>query len=444
MAVQNKYLTIHGHILRSFCCLPAIIQKNVELAKEFELPDKPAVLLSESIQKHTGIAQRRYAEKNAASSDLIVKAVQATTITLADINAIIVATTSGDYPSPATAHCVHAGLKLQDAVHCFDVASSCSSFLSAFRSALGVMLTSHKHVLIAASEVKNKGLPKTDLRTRSLFGDGAAGLLLKQKANNENYDFFCFCHEESNSKIIHNIMIPVGGSKEPTTIDNIHKNKLFLNQPKETFVVIVKALVKAIEKSWAERINLLKSMNENDTDSIPCTIFIHQANKNILKEVKQKINANIANKIPILMTDIGNTVCASLPILRARFLFLKSIISYEKNFVTKDELVNYFKTLCQKTNKFSYTNKNNGIVFTAFFANEIIEIFDDGCSSIDNCWLQQIDTEEYLEILFLLKDSLITCNEKMTRIKYLDIWITAGGGFQTVTLLHGKINTFTS
>lgn len=444
MSVKKSYLTLQGHILNSFCCLPAIIQKNVEIAKEFESIDKPVALLSASMLKHTGIAQRRYAQYDEASSDLIIKAVQATSMTLTDISAIVVATTSGDCPSPATSHFVHAGLKLHENVHCFDVASSCSSFLSALRSAFGVMLTSQKHVMVAASEVKNKGLPKTDLRTRSLFGDGAAGLLLKQKENNDNYDFFYYCHEESNTKIIHNIIIPVGGSKAPTTIENIHKNKLFLNQPKETYAIIVKALVKAIEKSWTERTELLKSMNENEPETIPCTIFIHQANKNILKEVKQKINSKLSHKVPILMADIGNTVCASLPILRTRFLFLKSIISFENNFVTKNELLNYFKLLCQKTNKFSYTNKNNGIVFKAFFANEVIEIFDEGCTSIDNCWLQQIDSDEYLEILFLLKDMHFTCNEKVTRIKYVDIWITAGGGFQTVALLHGKINTFTS
>lgn len=439
MLPEKEQITIYGHILHSFCYLPALIIRNDELAKSFATAEKSAAALSATILKHTGIEQRRYAQPDEATSDLIVHAVQNSSIQKEKLDAVVVATTSGDHPSPATAHFVHAGLKLPHAVHCFDVASSCSSFLSAFRSTLGVLFTSNNNVLIAAAEVKNTGLPPTDLRTRSLFGDGAAGIVLKRKVINKNYDFFQFCYQETNSDIIQNIIIPVGGSRMPTTISNIHDNKLYLKQPKETFLIIVKSLLKAIQIAWLARTKLLNEMNEKSPESIPCTIFIHQANKNILIEVKEKLNPELSKKIPILMADIGNTVCASLPILRTRFLFIKSIIKYENNFVCKNELISYFKFLCGKSNYIKYSIKNTGISFTTVWENETIEIFDAGSTCLEDSWLEQIKTEEYSEIITLIKNENISCKNKLTNLKSLDIWIAAGGGFQTIALLHGKI-----
>ena len=439
MTVSKENFTIYTDIVSSFCHLPAVLQSNVNIAKDFQSTGKTVSDVATSIQKHTGIIQRRYALPEQACSDLVIQAVLHSTIDLNNIASIVIATTSGDCPSPATAHFIHAGLNLHPYVHCFDVASSCSSFLSALRSSLGITQTTSQAVLLAASEVKNKGLLQDDLRTRSLFGDGAAGIVLRQNLPKKNKDFFCFAHQESNSKIINNITIPVGGSRQPTTLENINKNKLFLNQPKETFSIIVKSLIKAIESCWEQRTKMLLEMNSNYDDTVPCTIFIDQANKKILKEVKQKINSQLSDKITILMADIGNTVCASLPILRSRVLFLKNILSYEKNFICKKELVNYFSELCKKSNFFSYKIKENGILFQTIYANELIEIFDSGSFSLSNSWLEQISEEEYLDLVNLTKKETETCNKDGARIKYLDIWIAAGGGFQTVGVLHGKL-----
>ena len=322
MTKLNQKPPVFANIVSSFCCLPSNKISNLDITKDFPCENKTVNSVSESILKHTGIFERRYALNDEAASDLAIKAILNSSLNLTKIDALIVATTSGDYPSPATAHFVHKGLNLNKNIHCLDVASSCSSFLSAIRSAFG-FITTNANTLIIASEVKNKGLTKEDLRTRSLFGDGASGMFIeKNKPNNDKNDFFDFCYQESLSTLAERIYIPVGGSREPTNIINISRNKLELNHPKETFFQIVKSITEAIETSWNVRQNYISPNSTNETDILPGMIFIHQANKNIIKEVKIRINKDISERIPILMADIGNTVCASLPILRTRVLFL--------------------------------------------------------------------------------------------------------------------------
>ena len=166
---------------------------------------------------------------------------------LRNLDALIVATTSPDMPSPATAHRLHGKLNLLGHVHCFDVSSSCTSFLSALRAGIGIM---ERQVLIIATECKQKTLNQADLRTRSLFGDGAAGILLEPSDGTEAFAFPYVC---SNSSAVHRIQIPVGGSVEPFTASNLHRVGLELNEPKSTFFLIVNQFVLAIQSAWDAR-----------------------------------------------------------------------------------------------------------------------------------------------------------------------------------------------
>lgn len=434
----NKNHTIFSNLKSSFCCLPSIKINNLEIAKEFQNQQKNVSEISKSILKHTGVFERRYAQPFEAASDLAVKAIENSSVNKQNIDALIVATTSGDYPSPATAHLVHKSLNLNKQIHCLDVASSCSSFLSAFRCSFGFIST-NSNTLIIATEVKHKGLPKDDLRTRSLFGDGAAGIFLEKTPHSEN-DFFQFCYQESISSFAQNIYIPVGGTREPTNIENIHRNKLEFQNPKVTYLQIVKSITEAIEKSWKQRHQIICENVQNTQLNFPGMIFIHQANKNIIKEVKNRLNKETSERIPILMGDTGNMVCASLPVLRTRVLFLKSLFQYKKSRILKKDLINYFSSVCENSKLFSFKVINNGIQFTTTWGNEIIHIFDDGCSSLENCWLAKLCEDEFNDLQSFFENEISSCqNLKSERIKCIDIWVTAGGGFQTIAMIHGKI-----
>lgn len=197
LKVNNNSL-IFANLNLSFCCLPSIKVSNLNIAKEFSTQNKCPSDVAIAMSRHTGIFERRYAKSSEAASDLAIKALKNTPISPSEIGGLIVATTSGDYPSPATAHLVHKGLNLPNHVHCLDVASSCTSFLSALRSSFGFIAT-NENTIIVASEVKHKGLAKDDLRTLSLFGDGCAGIYLKKIISMTKIKIFlCFAIKIAN------------------------------------------------------------------------------------------------------------------------------------------------------------------------------------------------------------------------------------------------------
>ncbi|MET7443454.1 3-oxoacyl-ACP synthase, partial [Streptomyces sp. NPDC005568] len=103
----------------------------------------------EWIEERTGVRERRYAEQDAATSDLAAAA--ATRLLTppheapyepSEIDALIVATTTPDQPQPATAVFVQAQLGL-GGVPAFDLNAVCSGFLYALDVA-DAMLCAHR------------------------------------------------------------------------------------------------------------------------------------------------------------------------------------------------------------------------------------------------------------------------------------------------------------
>lgn len=398
----------------------------IELSSSFCYIPTRKISSNDISKKHTGISQRRYAQTCEAASDMGTKAILPLFENKGElknkINALLTATTSGDYPSPATAHFIHRELELNNDVLCFDVASSCSSFLSAVCASFG-LLNSNLYTIVIAAEVKHKGLDPNDFRTNSLFGDGSGGILLK-KTNKKNSKLVIL-HKEVNSKLANYICTPVGGSREPTTLENIHKNKLCILEPKFMFIHTVKSIVSAIEKCFLQ---FEKNFHKKSCNFI----FIHQANKNILLAVKEKLEKNIANKIPLLISDIGNTACASLPILRARFNFLRSLIHFLGKTIRRDEFIEIFLDVCKINKKFSYKQTLTGLIFTAQWLNENVVIVEDGVFSLEECWVMSIHEQEFNDVIGIIYHEKKSYKSK----NYLDLWIVAGGGFQTIGVGH--------
>lgn len=157
--------------------LPERRVSNEELSRSLDTSD-------EWIRSHTGIGWRHIIAPGQATSDLAVQAarqaLERAELTPAEIDLIIVATTSPDYfGCPATACIVQHKLGASRA-GTFDLVAACSGFIYGLAAAKGMLLTgSAKRALVIGAEALSRITDWSDRNTCVLFGDGAGAAVLE-------------------------------------------------------------------------------------------------------------------------------------------------------------------------------------------------------------------------------------------------------------------------
>ncbi|HMW17003.1 MAG TPA: beta-ketoacyl-ACP synthase III [Accumulibacter sp.] len=137
----------------------------------------------EWISTRTGIKFRHLAAEGQNSSDLALeasrRALAAAGRQAADVDLIIVATSTPDYIFPSTACLLQGKLGNQGAT-AFDVQAVCSGFVYALTIADKFIRSgSHRCALVVGAEVFSHILDWTDRGTCVLFGDGAGAVVLE-------------------------------------------------------------------------------------------------------------------------------------------------------------------------------------------------------------------------------------------------------------------------
>jgi 3-oxoacyl-[acyl-carrier-protein] synthase-3 len=198
--------------------VPERILTNRELEQLVETSD-------EWIRTRTGISERRIAAPDEATSDLATKAAIAAMkqaeVEPQEIDLIIVATVTPDMFFPATACWVQ---KKIGAVHaaCFDVSAACSGFLYAMEIAQQFISTHvYNTVLIVGADKLSAIVNWSDRNTCVLFGDGAGAAILRNRGDSHGV---IATHMGSDGEFTDILFMPGGGSRHPTTPENIHQN----------------------------------------------------------------------------------------------------------------------------------------------------------------------------------------------------------------------------
>ena len=156
--------------------LPPNVMTNDDLAKKVDTSD-------EWIRERTGIRERHIAGKDQRTSDLAVEAARAALddagVAAADIDLIIVATTTPDLTFPSTAAIVQAKLGIETGA-AFDIQAVCTGFIYALSTAEKFLTTGdHKRALVIGAETFSRILDWEDRATCVLFGDGAGAFVLE-------------------------------------------------------------------------------------------------------------------------------------------------------------------------------------------------------------------------------------------------------------------------
>ncbi|MFZ5582522.1 MAG: beta-ketoacyl-ACP synthase III [Pseudomonadota bacterium] len=137
----------------------------------------------EWIATRTGIRNRHLAEPGQTSSDLgfeaARRALEMAGVDAAELDLIIVATSTPDFIFPSTACLLQSKLGNKGAT-CFDVQAVCAGFVYALSIAEKFIRSgSHKKALVVGAEVFSRILDWSDRGTCVLFGDGAGAVVLE-------------------------------------------------------------------------------------------------------------------------------------------------------------------------------------------------------------------------------------------------------------------------
>ena len=159
--------------------LPERVVTNAELAERVDTSDA-------WIRERTGISQRHQVAEGEATSDLAVASAQAAlkaaNRTAADLDLIIVATTTPDLTFPSVAAIVQRKLGCP-ILTAFDIQAVCSGFVYALSVADGFVARGlSKCALVIGAESMTKLMDYDDRGTCVLFGDGAGAVVLEPVA----------------------------------------------------------------------------------------------------------------------------------------------------------------------------------------------------------------------------------------------------------------------
>ena len=166
---------IRSSIVGTGSYLPPRVVTNDELSRKIDTSDA-------WIQERTGIKQRHVADEAQASSDLALeasrRALEAAGVKAAELDLIVVATSTPDFIFPSTACLLQAKLGVRGSA-AFDIQAVCSGFVYGLATADNfIRAGTHKRALVVGAEVFSRILDWNDRGTCVLFGDGAGAVVL--------------------------------------------------------------------------------------------------------------------------------------------------------------------------------------------------------------------------------------------------------------------------
>src|SRR5690606_1359899 len=126
---------------------------------------------------------------------------------------LILATISGDYPTPPTAPLLQHRLGLQD-VGAMDLTAACAGFVTGIHATTQFCAATGETQLLVAAEIRSKFPAKDDLAATALFGDGAAACFVSREKSGATFRYHA-SQTFSDGSVADIIAIQAGGSRLP-------------------------------------------------------------------------------------------------------------------------------------------------------------------------------------------------------------------------------------
>jgi len=265
-------------------CLPNAVLTNNQLSEIY--PEWPA----EKILAKTGITSRHVTSKEETSLDLAERAAKSLfdsyCVNVEDIDFLLLCTQSAEYKLPSSACLLQNRLGLLTTAGALAFDHGCSGFVYGLSLAKGLILGGMaSNVLLVTSETYTKYIAPEDKSTRTIFGDGAAAVLIDEGVAAKIGAFSFGTDGAGSEKLI------------------VRDGKLFMDGPEIfnfTLDIVPKTMENVLQKNGLTR------------DDIDLYVF-HQANKFMLDTIR-KVNGLPRDKFYVNMDTTGNTVSSTIPI----------------------------------------------------------------------------------------------------------------------------------
>jgi len=277
--------------------LPEKVLTNQDLERMVDTTD-------EWITQRSGIRSRHIAAEGETTSDMAIvaarKALDAAGMSAADIDGVIVATTTPDYTFPSVAVSVQAALGVPAGL-AFDVQAVCTGFVYALATANNFITCGQaKRILVIGAEKMSSIVDWNDRTTCVLFADGAGAVVLEAQEDATG--------RGSDRGILSSHLYADGAGKDllktsggpSSTGESGH----VIMQGRDVFKYAVKYMADVVQET----------LDYNDIDAVDIDYLVpHQANLRIIEATAKKLGFAM-DRVVVSVDHHGNTSAASIPL----------------------------------------------------------------------------------------------------------------------------------
>lgn len=275
---------------------------SYSLDEHFQLPPG-------SIAQKSGVDSRHFASSETSSfmgKIAAQRAIENANLNISDIDCIVSACGVMEQAIPVTAVLIQKALGLENTcVPCFDINSTCLSFVTAL-DVISYMVASkrYKNVLIVSSEQPSKGINPEDINTYSLFGDGAAAVVIQNSDSEDNSEILHAKIETYTAAMNYCIFEGAGTKYNPTAANKVSADKHYFKMDgKSVYKQAIKLVPNFIDKFFEET-----PFSISDID----VVIPHQASGIALQHMQKELQIPNDRFVNIIATH-GNQMAASIP-----------------------------------------------------------------------------------------------------------------------------------
>jgi 3-oxoacyl-[acyl-carrier-protein] synthase-3 len=219
-----------------------------------------------------------------------------------DIELVIVATVTPDYPFPSTANVLCDKTGMTNAWG-YDLIAACSGFIYAISTAAQFIETGrYKKVVVVGVDKMTSILDYEDRTTCVIFGDGAGAVLIEPNHEGMGIQDFILRSDGSGREYL---LQPAGGSVNPASIYTVENRMHYVKQEgKQVFKFAV--------TNMAEVSAEIMEKNNLSSDDV-AWLVPHQANLRIIDATANRMGLP-KEKVMINIQKYGNTTAGTLPL----------------------------------------------------------------------------------------------------------------------------------